>query len=123
MQEFRNRCREFIDCLVDVLLETNLSSSDFLQGVHAFCPEILLEGNDRYILRLFCKFVLAHEKSGSLSSEQLKSGAEEIVIFVVDDRLLNVACENSAEGIADVISYLLADYRFLSRKHLCRIFK
>ena len=31
--------------------------------------------------------------------------------------------DNSAENIADVVTYLLSDYSFLSRKSLCRIFK
>ena len=52
LQESRNRCREFMDRLVDVLLGCNLVVSDFLQGVYAFCPELLLEGDDRYF-RLF----------------------------------------------------------------------
>ena len=42
LKEFRNRCREFMDRLVDVFLENNLVSSDFLQGSYCFCPELLL---------------------------------------------------------------------------------
>ena len=86
MQEFRNRCREFMDRLVDVLLESSLISSDFLQGVYAFCPELLLEGDDRYIFRLFSKLLRVLERSGALSSEEAKSGSEEFVTFVVDAR-------------------------------------
>ena len=123
MQEFRNRCREFMDRLVDVLLESNLVSSDFLQGAYSFCPELLLEKDDRYIFRLFSKLVRVLERSGALSSEEAKSGPEEFVIFVVDARRRHANAERGAESIADVMSYFLSDYSFLARKELCRILK
>ena len=65
LTEFRNRCREFMDRLVDVLLENNLVSSDFLQGAYCFCPELLLEGDDRYVFQLFSRLVQVLERSGS----------------------------------------------------------
>ena len=123
LKEFRNRCREFMDRLVDVLLENNLVSSDFLQGAYCFCPELLLEGDDRYIFRLFSKLVQVLEKSGALSPEEAKTGAEEFTTFVVDARLRHIGSDRSAESIADVMTYLLSDYSFLSRKSLCRILK
>ena len=43
--------------------------------------------------------------------------------FVVDARLCHAGSDNSAEGISDIVAYLLADYSFLSRKSLCRVFK
>ena len=103
MQEFRNRCREFMDRLVGVLVETNLLSSEFLQGVYACCPELLLEGDDCYIFRLFGKLVRVLERSGALSSEEAKSGTEEFVTFIVDARRRNADCESNAEGIADIM--------------------
>ena len=123
MQEFRNRCQEFMDRLVDVLLDSNLVSSDFLQGAYSFCPELLLEGDDRYNFRLFSKLVRVLERSGALSSEEAKSGSEEFVTFVVDARRRHADAEKSAESIADVMSYFFADYSFLARKDLCRIQK
>ena len=112
-----------MDRLVDVLLENNLVSSDFLQGAYCFCPELLLEGDDRYIFRLFSKLVQVLEKSGALSPEEAKTGAEEFTTFVVDARLRHIGSDRSAESIADVMTYLLSDYSFLSRKSLCRILK
>ena len=38
-REFRNRCREFVDRLVDVILGQQVVSSDFFQGLYCFCPE------------------------------------------------------------------------------------
>ena len=123
MQEFRNCCREFMDRLVDVLLESNLVSSDFLQGAYSFCPELLLEGDDRYIFRLFSKLVRVLERSGALSSEEAKSGSREFVTFVVDARHRHADAERSAESIVNVMSYFLTDYSFLARKDLCKILK
>ena len=123
LKEFRNRCREFMDRLVDVLLENNLVSSDFLQGAYCFCPELLLEGYDRYIFQMFSKLVQVLERSGALSCEEAKSGTEEFMTFVVDARLCHDGSESSAENISDVVTYLLSDYSLLSRKNLCRIFK
>ena len=37
MCEFRYRCREFVDRLVDVILGQQVVSSDFLQGLYCFC--------------------------------------------------------------------------------------
>ena len=112
-----------MDRLVDVLLENNLVSSDFLQGAYCFCPELLLEGDDRYIFQMFSKLVQVLERSGALSCEEAKSGTEEFMTFVVDARLRHAGSESSAENISDVVTYLLSDYSFLSRKNLCRIFK
>ena len=123
MQEFRNSCRELMDRLEDVLVDSNLVSSDFLQGVYAFCPELLLDGDDRYIFRLFSKLVRVLERSGALSCEEAKSGSEEFVTFVVDARRQHVDSARSAEAIADVMDYFLSDYSFLARKNLCRLLK
>ena len=112
-----------MDRLVDVPLENNLVSSDFLQGAYCFCPELLLEGDDRYVFQLFSRLVQVLERSGALSSDDAKSGAEGFMTFVVDARLRHAGSGNSAECIADIVAYLLADYSFLSRKSLCRVFK
>ena len=63
------------------------------------------------------------EGSGALSREEAKSGSEEFVTFVVDARRRHADSGRSAESIADVMSYFLADYSFLARKNLCRILK
>ena len=48
---------------------------------------------------------------------------EEFVTFVVDARHRHADAERSAEFIADVMSYFLAEYSFLAQKDLCRILK
>ena len=123
LQEFRNRCREFMDRLVDVILECYVVASDFLQGVYSFCPELLLEGDDRYIFRLFGKLVQVLERSGALSHDDARTGTEEFVTFVVDVLSRHMDSGNGAESIADVVRDLLVDYSFLARRSLCRILR
>ena len=63
------------------------------------------------------------EKSGVVSSTESKTAVEEFATFVVDVRARNLSSGSQSEAIADVISYILADYGFLARKSLCHFFK
>ena len=123
VKDFRTRCRRFIDRLVDVILSKLLVSSDFLQGVYCFCPELLLGGDDRCVFTLFSRLMRVLEKSGVVSSAESRSAVEEFATFVVDIRARHLSSGQQSEDIADVISYLLADYGFLARKSLCHVFK
>ena len=121
--EFRNRCREFVDRLVDVILGQQVVSSDFLQGLYCFCPELLLEGDDRHVFQLFSRLVRVLERCGCLSGSDARASLEEFTTFVVDARTRHRESEKSAEQIEDVIAYLLSDYSFMSRRRLVRVFK
>ena len=122
-KDFRTRCRRFIDRLVDVILSKLLVSSDFLQGVYCFCPELLLGGEDHCIFTLFSRLVRVLERSGFVSSTESKTAVEKFATFVVDVRARYLSSGSQSEGIADVISYLLVDYGFLARKSLCHVFQ
>ena len=67
--EFRLRCQEFMDRLVEVILSLLLVSAEFYQGIYSFCPELLLEGVDRYIFGLYAKLLRVLEKSGWLTKD------------------------------------------------------
>ena len=123
VKDFRTRCRRFIDRLVDVILSKLLVSSDFLQGVYCFCPELLLGGDDHCVFTLFSRLMRVLEESGAVSSAESRSAVEEFATFVVDVRARHLSSGQQSEDIADVISYLLADYGFLARKSLCHVFK
>ena len=121
--EFRNRCREFVDRLVDVIVGQQVVSSDFLQGLYCFCPELLLEGDDRHVFQLISRLVRVLERSGCLSSSDAQSSREEFATFVVDARLRHRESEKSAEQIKDVIEYLFSNYSFMSRRSLVQVLK
>ena len=121
--EFRNRCREFVDRLVDVILSQHVVSSDFLQGLYCFCPELLLEGDDRHVFRLFSRLVRVLERCGCLPGGDAQASREEFTTLIVDARTRHRESERSAEQIEDVITYLLSDYSFMSRRSLVRVLK
>ena len=120
---FREQCRQFMDRLVDAILAQQPVTREFSQGLYAFCPELLLEGDDRHMLDLFSKLIRVLESSGCLSSSESRTAAEEYSTFVVDARRRHGNCGASAEDIVDVKQYSLSDYSFLSRKSLVRLSK
>ena len=120
---FREQCRKFMDRLVDAILGQQPVTGEFSQGLYAFCPEFLLEGDDHHMLGLFSKLVRVLESSGCLSSSESRTAVEEYSTFVVDARRRHEDCGASAENVVDVQQYLLSDYSFLSRKSLVRVFK
>ena len=63
------------------------------------------------------------ERSGVVSSVESKTAVEEFNTFVVDVRARHLVSGCQSNDISDVITYLLADYGFVSRKSLCRVFK
>ena len=123
MCEFRNRCREFVDRLVDVILGQQVVSSDFLQGLYCFCPELLLEGDDHHVFQLFSRLVRVLERCGYLSGCDAQSSREEFATYVVDARSRHRESEKSAEQIKDITEFLFSDYSFMSRKSLVRVLK
>ena len=78
-------------------------SSFFLQVVYAIYPELLLEGDDKYIFQLFSKLVLVLVKSGSLSDAESTSETEEFVTYVVDVRFRHSSSGRKAGDSTDVV--------------------
>ena len=122
-REFLNRSREFIDRLVDLILEFLLVSADLLQGVYAFCPELMLEGDNQSVFQFFSKLLREFERSGSLSSEVDNASSEEFTTYVIAVRARHCDSGALAEEISDVVQYLLNDYCFAARRHLCQVLK
>ena len=67
--DFRNRCREVVDHLVNLILAQHVLSADFFYAIYCFCPKLLLEGDDRRVFQLFCRLVRLFETNGSISSD------------------------------------------------------
>ena len=72
--------------LIDAILNQQPMIRDFSKGLYAFCPELLLEGDDHSMLDLFQKLVRVLEASGSISSSESKTAVEEYSNFVFDAR-------------------------------------
>ena len=120
---FESLCPKFIDRLVVAILSQQPVTGEFSRGVYCFCPELLFEGDDQYMLLLFQTLIRVLERSGAVSSQEAKTAKEEYATFVVDARSRHIASGASAESIDDVRHHLLSDYSFQSRKSLCRVFK
>ena len=120
---FREQCVKFMDRLVDAILAQQPVTGEFSCGLYAFCPELLLEGDDRHMLELFRKLVRVLESSGCVSAVESRTAVEEYSTFVVEARKRHASGGSSAEDISDIVQCLLSDYSFLSRKALCRAFK
>ena len=122
-RDFQDRCREFIDRFVELILAQQAASSEFTSGLFCFCPGLLLEGDDKYVFDLFNQLARRLERCGVISDVECKSAVEELRTFVVDVRGRHATSDEVAENIPDVVSYLLGDYSFLARKKLCRVFE
>ena len=121
--EFRRRCQEFMDRLVEVILSLHLVSAEFYQGIYCFCPKLLLEGDDRYIFGLYAKLLRVLEKSGWLITNVAKASLEEFTSYVVEVRLRHRDSDRITAEIVDIVIYLLADYGFLCRHNFVRVLK
>ena len=121
VRDIRSRCLELIDHLMDAFLSLHLVTGNFYQGIYCFCPEMLLEGDDRYIFGLFGKLVRVLEKVGCLSRYAVNASIDEFAAFVVEARFRHEESERSASAISDIVAYLLSDYGFLSRHNLVRV--
>ena len=123
VQDFNSRCREFFDHFVEVILGHHVVASHFTQVVYCVCPQLLLEVDDRHVFLLFKKLVRVLEQSESLSSTIAKAAIDEFMSFVVDVRARHSSSDCKAENVVDIVTYLLADHIFMSRRNLCRVFK
>ena len=122
-REFRRQCPDFIDRFVDIILARYPSSSDFMRYIYCFCPELLLEGGDEYIFGLFNCLVALLKRCKVVTDAEVVAATEEFLSFVVDVRARHSSSAQHAEEIPDLVAFLLADYSFLARKSLCRVFK
>ena len=112
-----------MDHLVEVILSLDLVSAEFYQGIYSFCPELLLEGDDRYIFGLFAKLLRVLEKSGWLTKDVAKASVEEFSSYVVEVRVRHQDSDRNAAEIVNVVAYLLANYSFSCRHNLVRVLK
>ena len=121
VRDVRSRCLDFMNHLVDAILSLHLVTGNFYQSIYCFCPEMLHEGDDRYIFGLFGKLLRVLEKVGCLSRDAVNASIDEFAAFVVEARFRHEESERSASAINDVVTYLLSDYGFLSRHNLVRV--
>ena len=120
--DFRVLCREFIDCLIVLLVGSVSAQSRVAMGVSSFCPEMLLEGDDKCVFELFADLCKVLESCETISCEA-KSALETFSTYVLGKRGQHGRLGHSASMISDVRRYQLDDFSFQSRRHVSRVFK
>ena len=122
-REFRQDCRKFMEQLVEKIHKTVYCSSPVSQGLYAFCPELLFEGDDVIVFDLFAKLVTGLARCGLLSVDEVATSKAEFLSYVVEARRHHSESGVSVGDIKDVRVYLLRQYSFQSRHCLTRVFQ
>ena len=112
MPKFRGRCREFIDRLAFLLVESACTRSLVSKGLCSFCPELMLEGDDKSAFDLFSELCGVLLECDALSREESSGAVDEYTEFVIEKRRQHSRLERSASTIPDVRRYLLDDFGF-----------
>ena len=121
--EFRGRCREFLDRLVIVILSNPAVSSRVTRDFSCFCPEIILEGDDRAVFRLFADLTGVLGSCGLLAADEARASVEQFNSYIVEKRRQHDRSNTTASEISNVVQYLLRDFSFQARHHVCRVLK
>ena len=121
--EFRVHCKEFLDRLVFVILKNPAVSSRVARGFSCFCPEVILEGDDRAVFRLFADLTGVLESCGLLAADETKAGIEQFNSYLVEKQRQHDRSNITASEISNVVQYLLRDFSFQARHHVCRVLK
>ena len=123
MREFRVKCRECIDRLVSLILTSTAVTSGVSRGLYAFCPEIMLGGDDHHIFELFGSLCDLFRSCHVMSSDGLNAAVAEFKSYVIEKRRHYEDATCAASEIPDVVQFLLRDFAFQSRTHVIRLFK
>ena len=122
-QEFRRFCRDFLDQLVTVILNSHSVSSVVAKGLCSFSPEILLEGDAHSVFTLFADLTGVLVSCGILSSDDSNAAIAQFSSYVVEKRRWHEGSDVNASEIPDVVRYLLQDFSFVARPEVCRVLK
>ena len=112
IQDFRGHCKTFIDRFVVLILEDSVARSGISKGLYSFCPELMIEGDNRLVLSLFAELCRLLEVCGIVSSDLVKAAAEEFGSYVVEQRRYHAGNDDAASGISYVTDCLLRDFGY-----------
>ena len=83
----------------------------------------MLEGDHQHVFELFDSLCELFRTCNILSSDDLKAAAVEYKRYVVEKQRHHKDSTYGANGIRDVVQFLLRDFGFQSRTHVFRLFK
>ena len=123
MTKFRTRCREFINRLAVLVVESAIAKSVVSKGLCSFCPELMLERDDNAAFELVSELCRVLERCKAVAGDEVKAAQDEYNSYIIERRRQHCRLERSASDIPDGHRYLLDDIFFRSRCHVVRIFK
>ena len=112
------------DSYMDVEKVTSASTRYLVsKGLCSFCPELMLEDDNKSTFDLFSELCGVLVGCDALSREESNAAVDEYNAYVIEKRRQHSRLERFASTIPDVRRYLLDDFGFQSRRHVLRVFK
>ena len=84
MTKFRTRCREFIDRLAVLIVESASAKSVVSKGLYSFCPELMLEGDDNAAFALFSELCRVLVRCNAIASDEAKAAQDEYNSYIIE---------------------------------------
>ena len=116
MSKFRTRCREFINRLAVLVVESDRAKSVMSKGLYSFCPELMLEGDNNAAFELFSELCRVLERCKAVASDEVKAAQDAYNTYVIEKRRQHCRLERSASDIPDVRHHLLDDFSPFDRE-------
>ena len=119
--EFRSSARRFLEDFTSTVLSSVAACSKLGQGVSCFCPEVIVGGDDLSAFFLFGQLLDGLVESGWEKGSAVGACKAEFQSFVNDQRQLECHASRKHSDISNVLSYLIHQSGFRSRRHLYRV--
>ena len=102
-KDFYKECHSFICSFIDLLARNVCSTSKLAKGLYSLCPDILFDGDDEYIFRLFSLLTDCLRLSNRIDAITSESACAEFKCLVGE---LRRGRRPDVAGIKDVFSFL-----------------
>ena len=117
VMNFRVLCRDFMNRLAVLTVESVCVKSGVSRCLHSFCPEIMLEGEDYTIFGRFLDFCKLLVFCGVVTCDESKAAIEDYTSYIVEKRRPHSAADRASSDIPDVMSFLLRT--FINQNNAC----
>ena len=104
-KEFKQNCLDFLEDLTSNVLSSLCARSPVGRGLSAFCPEILIGGDDHSALSLFSELINALGRMKWLKSSEKEGCKAEFQSFVRDQRDLEYGPSVRRPTVDNILDY------------------
>ena len=120
-EEFRSSARRFLEEFTSSVLPTVAARSKPGHGVCWFCPEIIIGGDDHSAFILFGQLLDGLISCGWEKGFTIEACKADFQSFVNDQCQLECHASRRHSDISNIVSYLIHQRGFRSRRHLYRV--